>query len=441
MSSTFNMPCQRSLLAIAAVILLACISLQAQIPDPGKDLNKFLAGRSDDRFRLSFEFRVRPEARTGDLFGLSPNLENPLIRLRVGAQFDVKDWLRISAMGQDARAPEYGRPAPGSARDTMDLQEGYIELFARRQEGLGAVLGRQMINLGEGRLIGNPQWVNTSRTFDTLRLYYRLPKIRLEALMVSVVKIRPDEFNRPNLGDRVWGTYSSFSNIVPQGVVDVYLLRHEQNRPGGFSGVGRLGTNTVGARAAGSFSRSWKYGVEAAVQNGKTGPVAHRGYAWFSSLSRTLPLRFPLDLEIEYKYASGSRNSALRDGTFDQLYPANHDKFGHADLFGWRNLRNLRSLDTLHISKSVAFNFMYDNWWLASATDALYNPAGVAIARSPNGTAGTHVGQETDFFTTYHTGGWTFGAGFAHTFLAEFLRKTTPGVNTRYLYVFQSYSF
>jgi len=45
---------------------------------------------------------------------------------------------------------------------------------------------------------------------------------------------------------------------------------------------------------------------------------------------------------------------ATRDGTFDQLYASNHDRFGRADLFGWRNIHNLRSLNTLHVAKPVA---------------------------------------------------------------------------------------
>jgi hypothetical protein len=423
------------------VFLLAARVLPAQILDPGHDLNRLLAEKTDNRFQLTFEFRSREEARTGINFGLSPDLENPLFRTRIGAQFDATEWLRISGMGQDARAPEYGGRAPSSARDTMDLHEAYVELFAKRQAGFGAILGRQMVTLGEGRLIGDPQWTNTSRTYDTARAYYRLPNMRLEALMVSIVKIRPDGFNVPNPGDRVWGTYDSFSKVIPNGTVDFYLLRHDQNRPGGFSGPGRLSVNTVGGRAAGPLPWSVKYSVEAAAQNGKTGLVPHRGYAWFSGISRRIALALPLDLEVEYKYASGSKNPGVQDDTFDQLYPANHDKFGHADLFGWRNLHNLRSLNTLQLTKPLAFSFMYDNWWLASPTDSLYNGSGASLVRSPEGTAGKHVGQEADFFATYKVLGWTFGGGFAHVFAGEFLRKTTPGVNTRYLYMFQSYTF
>ena len=124
-----------------------------------------------------------------------------------------------------------------------------------------------------------------------------------------------------------------------------------------------------------------------------------------------------------------------RSGTFDQLYATNHDKFGHADLFGWRNIHNLRSLDTLHLAKGLALNFMYDNFWLASARDALYNGQGRPIVRAARGDAGTHVGQELDWFATYSRSGFQFGAGFAHLFAGEFLKKTTPGVNTRYLYL------
>jgi hypothetical protein len=184
-----------------------------------------------------------------------------------------------------------------------------------------------------------------------------------------------------------------------------------------------------------------KYSLETAIQDGKTGLVQHRGYAWFSGISRPVRLTLPLDLEVEYKYASGSRNAATRDNTFDQLYASNHDRFGRADLFGWRNIHNLRSLNTLHVAKTVAISAMYNNWWLASPTDALYNSSGGSIVRSAKGAAGTHVGQEADVFGTYQASGWTFGAGMAHVFAGGFLRATTPGVNTNYLFVFQSYTF
>src|ERR1017187_3565440 len=61
------------------------------------------------------------------------------------------------------------------------------------------------------RVIGSPQWSNVSRTFDTGRVYYRTNQVRLELLMVSPVKVLPDQFNVPELGERIWGTYGAGS--------------------------------------------------------------------------------------------------------------------------------------------------------------------------------------------------------------------------------------
>src|ERR1700704_3405549 len=94
---------------------------------------------------------------------------------------------------------------------------------------------------------------------------------------------------------------------------------------------------------------------ETAFQNGKVGQIHHQAFAWFSNLSRRINLRVPVNFSAEYKYASGTRNpGGTRSSTFDQLYAANHDKFGHADLFGWRNIHNIRSLETISLSKTTA---------------------------------------------------------------------------------------
>ena len=150
-----------------------------------------------------------------------------------------------------------------------------------------------------------------------------------------------------------------------------------------------------------------------------------------------------LDISGEYKYASGTKNpqDATHSRTFDQLYPANHDKFGHEDLFGWRNVHNARSVATLAVTKNFAVNGMYDNFWLASRKDALYGLGGQALVRSIDGSAGRHVGQEADLFATYHYKHFLLGGGYGHVFAGEFLRKTTPGVGPAYLYLFHTYVF
>lgn len=407
---------------LANALLLAAIGPSAafsQFPDLGP-------------VKLTFEQRVRYESREGRNFALA--------RTRVGVSVRAAEWLRLSAMAQDSRAPWYGPGAPNTVRDPIDLQEACVELFGDRKSGFGMTAGRMMLNYGEARLIGSPQWSNLSRTWDHARLYYRLPKARLEALMVSPVKIRIGEFNRPVLGDRIWGTYNAFPNFYRKNLIEVYLLRHDQNQPGAV----KLGVNTLGFRLAGPFAAGSSFSVEAALQTGKAGPAKHRAGAWFASLSRRWTVgKRTLDLSGEYKFASGTddpRNPS-RSGTFDQLYPANHDKFGHQDLFGWRNIHDARSLAAWGLTRRLALNFMYNSFWLASARDSLYNGSGRSIARSAAGAAGRHVGQEADLFATYKYSHFQFGAGYGRFFKGGFVNQTMPALRPTYLYVFHTLSF
>jgi len=375
-------------------------------------------------------------------FGKSVNQQDMLSRLRIGADFTPVSWFTISAMGQDARAPFYGAGAPNTIRDTMDLQEAYIKLLDKRKTGFGALMGRQMLSFGESRLIGSPQWSNVSRTFDTGRLYYRTEKMRFEAMMVSPVKVLSDKFNVPDLGERIWGMYDTFSSVWHGASFDAYALRHSQNKIGGWTGAGTLGTDTFGGRLYGPLPGKFAYSFEGIGQTGHAGLLDQRAHAMFAGVShKTTLLGRPLDLSAEYKLASGTGHGQTYSSTFDQLSPANHDKFGQEDLFGWRNVRTLKSLETLGITKVVSLNVMYSDEWLDNAFDSLYNSSGSVISTSKTGSAGTRVGQELDGFITVQHGAHLFGAGFGHFFKGQFIDETTKNINPRYLYVFQQYTF
>ncbi len=427
----------RSPVATVWRVLLASLLLMAGGPgvsqaqeDPVQSLNNSLREHTGGRFSFMFEERTRWEEKTGVNFGKAVDQQDMLSRLRIGARFEATSWLSFSAMGQDTRVPFYGRVAPTSMRDTMDLHEAYVELFGRHKSGFGATFGRQMLNYGEQRLIGTPQWGNGSRTFDSARVYFRASNIRLEALVVSPVKVLADRYNRPGLGERIWGTYNTFAKIWHGASIDVYVLRHSQNRIGGWTGAGTLGTNSFGARMWGTLPRKVAYSLEAVGQTGHLGPLQQRAYAWFANVSRSVQaFQRPLNLVIEYRLATGTKPGATGSGTFDQLAAASHDKFGHQDLFGWRNLKTFRTQETLSLTKKLALNVLYTNHWLYSATDSLYNGSGSSIAISKKGGAGKHVGQELDSFLTCKLGAHLVGAGFGHFFSGEFVNQTTPHVN------------
>jgi len=395
---------------------------------------------SGGKLTLRLEERTRWEAKTGVNFGASVNQEYMLSRLRIGMEYRPVNWFTISSLGQDARAPFYGKPAPGTLRNTMDLHEAYVAL-GRTGNSANFSFGRRMLNYGETRVIGVPQWANTSRTFDYGRAEYANARMTLDALLVSPVIVRPDSFDNPELGNRIWGTYDVFPKLARGVSINTYVLRHSQNKVGGWTGKETLGTNSFGMRVYGDLPAHFAYSLEGIGQTGHLGLLKQRAYAWFAGVSRPVRLAgLPLNLSAEFKEASGSRAGSDHSGTYDQLSPANHDKFGHEDLFGWRNLETFKFLATAKVTKRVDFNVMYTDHNLFSATDALYNSGGSKIASSSTGKAGTRVGQELDGFVTVKAGPHTFYAGFGHFFKGEFVETATPGINPRYLYVAQQYT-
>jgi hypothetical protein len=389
---------------------------------------------------VQFEERTRWEERYGNEFGKSIGEQNMLSRLRIGMLYHLVSWLTISGMGQDTRAPFYGGTPPGSDRDTMDLQESWV-LLNSASTGLHFSFGRRMLNYGEKRVIGTPQWSNSSRTYDYGRVNYTAKKMSLEALLVSPVVIQPDAFNSPNLGNRIWGTYEVFSRLWRGMSIDAFGLRHSQNKIGGWKGAGTLGTNSFGVRVYGPLPHQFTYDVQGIGQNGHLGTPEQRAYAYYFRIARPVEVgKLPVSLSAIYKAASGSHEGSGHSATYDQLSPANHDKFGHIDLFGWRNLKTFKSLDTVNLPKRIAFNLMYTDEYLFSASDAVYAGDGSQLAISKSGSAGTHVGRELDAFMTFVLGNNTFLAGYGQFFKGDFVQNATPGINPRYLYVAQQYN-
>ncbi|HEX4031133.1 MAG TPA: alginate export family protein [Terracidiphilus sp.] len=425
----------------ACALLIASSGLLALAQqDPLAKGANLLHDASGGQLSVHLEERTRWEEKYGVSFGNAVNQQDMLSRVRIGMTYQPRPWLTLSGMGQDARAPFYGPNAPSSLRESMDLQEAWIGVGAGSSP-LNFSFGRRMLNYGETRVIGVPQWSNTSRTYDYGRMEFSNKKMTLDALMVSPVIILSDSFNNPELGNRYWGTYDIFPRVWRGLSIDAYVLRHSQNAIGGWTGAGTLGTNSYGARFYGTLPAHFGYSLEAIAQNGRVGGLNQRAFAWYAAATHSSRIaNRPLNVLVEYKGASGSHYGEDHSSTFDQLSPANHDKFGHMDLFGWRNLKTFKNLDTLNITPKLALNVMYTDENLFSASDALYASSGSKTSISAKGTAGTRVGQELDSFTTFTIGHHTILAGFGHFFKGQFVQQTTPGINPRYFDIAQQYT-
>ncbi len=371
-------------------------------------------------------------------FGKDVDTSMAILRHRLGLTWRPSEWVKISAMAQDCRVPLYGRPAPGSLRDPLDLAEGYAEISDPSGSGMALSAGRRRINYGDARLIGSPEWANTTRTWDHARLSWRTAKLNVDGLFLSPVDINVNGFNRPRLDRRVWGVYATLPSAAKRLTTEFYALRHDP----GFAG--NLRTNSFGARLAGKLDGGWSYGMEGVGQTGNAGTKDHRAAAWFASLSKSLDAAGrPLKMSGESKYASGTKDpwDASRSATFDLLYGAVHDRFGHEDVLGWRNIRNIKAQADYAIHRKLTLTLMFDDSWLASPKDYLYGPTGVPIARDATGRSGRHIGQELDLFAAVNLKKVTFGAGYGRFLMGEFVKKATPGVGPNLFYIYQDIRF
>ncbi|MBM3783024.1 MAG: hypothetical protein FJW30_01625 [Acidobacteria bacterium] len=371
----------------------------------------------DGKLQLVGESRIRFERRVHNGFGASRDFDVALQRQRVGFVYKPSNTFEIKVVGQDTRAPLYGTGAPNSMRDGADLYEAYIDLFPKKKTGFAARFGRSVLSYGDTRLIGSPQWANLTRSYDVGRLEWRTAKNTFQMIYASPVQIRIYRFNRPTWNEHIWGTYNFFGKWA-----ELYVLRH--NQPGLLESV------VTGGRLMKNLPGKWKLTLEPVLQRVKrTAAVPSTEGAQVVTFARKIG---NVDNALEYKYASSG---------FDQIYPAAHDKLGHEDLFGWRNLHNFRYFGTWRPNKNLAWSFMYNANWVADPRVGVFNIPNRLIVRDPTGRAGRWAGHEADSFINWQYRKFlTLGGGFGVFVNGAYFRATTPNRSPAFVYITHVFS-
>jgi hypothetical protein len=395
--------------------------------------------------RVRGEFRERFEGFDG--LGFTPGRDDTygLTRFRFDATVRPTPIFAITVQALDARvADKRVGPTAAPFRDELDLRLAHADIGSATSPVVLRA-GRQELVFGDQRLVGHLAWVNTPRSFDGARVTLRGPKLTLDAFTVSVVTIANGAFNRSTFdSSQLYGAYASTSALVPKSTLEPFVfyrigrdLISEAGTPGDLQQV------TVGARWVGALPAALDYNVEMAAQTGSLGPDEVRAWAGHWQLRRTLHARRALRAIGEYNFASGDGNPADgRRGTFDQLYPTGHDKYGLSDQVGWRNLHHVRAGGEVLARKAVAVSGSYHSWWLADRRDALYNAGGIPSARVPGGAAAAHVGHEVDAQAVFTVSPQVqVAAGYAHVLPGAFLKQATPGERYSAPYVMVTYVF
>jgi hypothetical protein len=423
---------------IAVVCSAGALSAQAVSDEVHRGLPGWL--------RFSGEYRARFEGPTGIGFREGRDDAYLLNRVRIAATVQPAPWLKLVAQGQDARvfwndvvpnAPPY--------QASMDLRMAYIELGDIESRPLSLRAGRQELLFGEQRVIGPVNWSNTSRTFDALRATFRYGGWRVDAFAATVVVIRDDVFDRSTAGNNLHGVYASTDKLVPQATFQPYVLWRLAPRLTAESGErGNLDLKTVGLRWVGKLPAGFDYNLEMAGQTGGLASDSARAWGGHWLLGFTIArARWQPRLIAEYNYATGDDDP--RDGrrnTFDPLYPTAHDKYGLTDQVGWRNIHHLRwAVEAKPQPKLTVIANLHASW-LASPRDALYNSGGAAVARSPDGSAGRHVGKDVNVQAAYALSrNLQIAGGVGRLIPGEFLKKASPGHAYLFPFVMLNYGF
>lgn len=438
-------PPGRSSHGLAVVLVLtACSVASGQTSDPvaatpaALPVTLGLDGHVASWLQVRGEVRTRIEGYSSGGFAEGNDDAYWLNRFRLDATIRPTPSVAFVLQAQDARAFDKSAGSQlAPFRDSFQLRTGYLELGQRNR----VRVGRQELSFGEQRLLGPVTWTNTAKTVDGARLTLSRKDLQLDAFAVSPVTIRPDAWDDSGGGNAIYGLYASFT-IVPKQVIEPYVFwRRSSGVRAELGGTAPLHQTTVGGRIAGKLPLTVDYSLEATIQGGSVGVDAVRASAVHALLGKTFGRTPRMFAEYNYASGDGNRTDGVRE-TFGEGFLSGHDKLGLSDLVGWRNIRHARVGVDIKPQPTWQISASYHSWWLASATDGLYNAGGALVARSPTGAAGSHVGQEIDAQATYtYSRQLQFSTGYAYIIPGEFLKHTTPGHAYSYPFLMVTYVF
>jgi Alginate export len=384
-------------------------------------------------------YRGKAEFPKGD-FNKTRDDNYYLSRLRLETTINPASWVRLHAQAQDSQILGYrSRTKPASYQNTLDLRQGYVDLGPTGERGVNVRIGRQELSYGGERLVGTNDWNNVARSFDAVRVSGFKPGLRVDAFASVPVQPTQLRFDRHFPGQRFFGSHVVLDTLLPATSIEPYFLWKSLARVSGEGATsGFANIDTTGVRLTGMLRPTLHYTAELAGQFGSYAGNAVSGRAGSVQMSWTVrdTPRKPR-LSFEYSYASGDGNPADgRRGTFDNLYPSNHDYYGITDKVAWQNIHNPHVGFDFHATHSLHLIAEYHEFFLATRQDGLYNYLGERIVLNRLATS-SYVGRELNAQAHWTVNGKvTLGAGLGHMTRGAYLRQsTTRGTNYWYPYV------
>jgi Alginate export len=389
---------------------------------------------------FGWEERFRYEGYHNSGFKLNNNDSYSLLRSRLAMTLRPTSWFKVVGQVQDAR-PFMQKPPFGPPNlNAWDLKQAYAEFGDPETQLISVRVGRQTINYNN-TIIADSEWRNQGRSYDAAVANLHYDRFRLGVFAASAVVPSAEGISHHQEGNNIYGLYGAIDHIIPNSSLEPFVLwRVEPSvaiETTAKIKTGKQDEKAYGIRFKGFAVTNFDYSLEWIGEYGNDGPNSID--AWGASAGagyRFTQMWWKPRVFAQYDYASGDKNpNDGTHGTFDTMYPTAHDRFGITDQFGWQNIIADRFGLTIEPRHRWTVTGQYLDFWLASATDALYNTSGGVIVRDTTGKSGTHIGHELDVYTWYELNRHVnVGVGLGHIFGGEFLEKTTKGPNYNYPY-------
>ncbi len=412
------------------------------------DRLKFIPLSDDESIWLSLGGEARIRWEIWDGFGFNPSNATArddfaLYRVLLHADLHLGENLRVFAEGKAAL--EDDRSLAGGHRtldrDELDLQQLFVDVtIPLADDGkLTIRAGRQMLLLGNQRLVSPLPWSNTMRAWDGVNLMYEGHGWKVQGFWTQYVQIQKYDFNEPDNQTKFWGIYATGTpaglglpipencTLLGKAKLDLYYLGLQRTDPVTFNGTtGSEDRHTLGGRVWGPLGDTgFDYEVEGAWQFGSLGQQDINAWMLATQVGYTLadcpaqPRVF-----VGFDYASGDEKTGGDVETFNQLFPLGHKYLGYADFIGRQNVMDLSfGLDVKPLPKwtvGVHQHFFYR----ATDTDAVYN-AGGGITRASPASAAHYVGNELDLTVKYAAcRNFDVLAGYSRFFAGDFINQT-----------------
>ena len=322
--------------------------------------------------------------------------------------------------------------------DVADMHQAFVDV-ANSSHRFVLRAGRQEVEFGAGRLLGESEGLNIRRAFDGFRVIGKLRRWNWNSTLMRPVLIRPSTFAIPDHKQLEWGT--GFVRPRERGGWAIYYIGLDR-KIAAFNGkIAREVAETIGTRIW-NREKVFDYDTDIIFQ---TGTFAG-GHVLAGAMSSNDGLSFPKvrwkpRLGLRFDFSSGDTDrTATNLNTFNPLFP-NPMYSSLSALLGPSNVTDIGPTIRFAPDGKTSIGLESPFYWRSSLQDGIYGFAGNLIRPGNRSTArfiGVEPGVTVDRSFTEH---FSSSLAYFRFFTGDFLRQTLPGRNAGYLYAILTFRY